>query len=228
MAHFNLPDVVLVGPSFIRRLKSFWFPDLPLDSDIDFLHEDLASQASVKGCLNRNIDKIYTACVGINLPEHLYRSEDLIRVVTPKILVIHMGSNKLTTLERFDPVLVQTVIDQIIIFAQRMISEFGVGKVIFPSCLARTGNLRNCSPAVFEQNRSEFNSILHNACLGQETLIFLHLRGFDFKKVNNHNVKRDVCEWSRDGIHIDMDTHPEFMGKYWNRIKFALLKASSA
>ena len=46
------------------------------------------------------------------------------------------------------------------------------------------------------------------------SLIYTHLRGFDFKKVNGQNVEREVTEWSGDGIHMDSDNHPEFMSKY--------------
>ena len=173
--------------------------------------------------LAHRVRRIYTSAEWIYLISDLRKSESTIVSVTPKIALIHAGSNDLTQLHQVNEGQAEAAAMLVVAFAKQLVCDYGVEIVIFNSMVPQDSHNMNCDTPTFSANMPYFNNILYDTAEHDKHLHFNHLRGFYKQKVNNKDMFLPVSTWSHDGIHCN----PTYMAKYLQRLRFAIMNARS-
>ena len=219
------PNVLLIGHSFVRRYRDTLIkPENGRKSgrDISESRGHVAITAARVANVSYRVGALFTASQKINLLKHLDKSETTVIAVQPEVVVLHIGSNDLANFPVVDEFAARELAKAAWRFAEHLCNDYGVRRVVMLSTLPRAALITG-SPATFTDNMNFFNSELENLCRPLQQLIYVRVRGFFFKKVNNLDVPRPVAEWSTDGVHCDEESMP----KYAKRIRLAILNATS-
>ena len=227
-ANSDLPCVVLVGHSFIRRYRDHIVP--PADNarpgtsaDITPSKPAVARIATVNAKHERHITAIYTAANCINRVNDLPKADSVIRQTWQAIVVVNSGSNDIATLNTVDHSKVLGFVNDVIDFGESVRSKHGVKLVVVNSVVPRDANIAGTAET-FLENITLFNKIAKTWCDCEPDFLFFCLKGFYMKHVDNRTeIPLPVGDWSYDGIHCDRD----HLDKFSQRLKFALMLATT-
>ena len=214
-------DAVMIGHSFIRRLRDETFPPrvahrrIPRGQDIHHVQQNKARAFASKLRLDDNIRAIYTASNGINLIKDLHKSESLIFQIRPDMILIDIGSNDLANLTDQDHNSALNFAHQVLEFAESLPAHLIIINAILPRSESIT-----CSPETFRYNASHYNRIVSTFCATSPHIKFNKMWGFNFHYDNDTEQTRPVSLWSLDGIHCDTQIGRK---QYRSRIRHALL-----
>ena len=177
------PDVVLIGNSFIRRLRdNYVVPEngRKQDRDVSESRPHVAQYAAQAADLGHRVTGLYTAANDINLIEHLNKAETTVRNVMPSIVLLHVGSNDLAHVVTVNPMKTLELATLVVDFAEYLHKQLHVECVIINSVVPRNSNNMSCSAEVFRANMAHFNAVIENYCVSsrKQGLIYNHLRGF--------------------------------------------------
>ena len=217
---------IVVGHSFIRRLRDHISPPyVPhiRGRDISESHPHVAAVAARSANLAHRVRRIYTSAEGINLISDLWKSESSIVSVRPKIALIHAGSNDFARMHQVNKGQAEAAANVVVAFAKQLVCDYGVEIVIFNSMVPWDSRNMNCDAPTFSANMAYFINILCDVAEHYKHLRFKHLRGFYKQKVNNKDMFLPFSTWSHDGIHCN----PTYMAKYLQRLRFAIMNATS-
>ena len=211
-------EVVLLGHSFIRRLRDDlvpWRPQGGRGTDVGLGHPLRAAQLARAMGVSRNVRRIYTFSDGIVRIGDVDQAAAFVRRASPGVLLLDVGSNDLAHIVTVDPVQVLRLAVQLTDVA----SLFEAAFVIINAIIPRTGNI-TCVPDTFRENAELFNTFVKNICETSEKLVFHKLRGFWNTRHGAVTLPCQVPEWSTDGIHCDTSLS---MRRYRVRTKHAIL-----
>ena len=222
------PDFVLIGNSFIRRLRdNYVVPEngRKKGRDISESRLHVAQYAAQAADLGHRVTGLYTAANDINLIEHLNKAETTVRNVMPSIVLLHVGSNDLAHVVTVNPMKTLELATLVVDFAEYLHKQLHVECVIINSVVPRNSKNMSCSAEVFRANMAHFNAVIENYCVSsrKQGLIYNHLRGFFNHKINKRDVPLAPEVWTTDGIHCN----PEWMAKYKLRVRFAIMDATT-
>ena len=172
MEYFN---VLLVGHSFVHRLRDAYQPGHAQGSDIAPGQTIHAAQLSEALGVHHYISGVYTHA-NIILTQHLDSCKPAVDQIRPAVVVIQVGSNDLAQLSHFDAKAVLQTATQIYQFASSLREEFDTPIIIINAILPRTANISSDADT-FRQLSTEFNKIIKNFCDGQ-SIIYNKLSGF--------------------------------------------------
>ena len=210
-------DVVVLGHSFIRRLRDGLIP--PKKSkrshDIPAWNTAAASQLTAAWGMSQHIRHIYTFSDGVTRIRDIDGATHMVERIRPGIVLMDIGSNDLAHVDSVDPSQMLRLATHITDTALTLSTH----KVIINAILPRTGNI-TCTPAVFRENASHLNSFLKNICDPKSRLVFHKPRGFWTQCTDAKERPCEVSEWSSDGIHCDM---PDSARRYSARTRRAIL-----
>jgi hypothetical protein len=210
-------DVVVLGHSFVRRLRDGLIPPWPSNRgrDIGIGSLNRASLLSRKFNISRHVGRVYTFSDGVVRIGDIARAQHFIDQIAPGILLIDIGSNDLARIDVVDPLhmlrLATSLTDMALTFCAR--------KVIFNAILPRTGNI-TCTPETFRANAEHFNTYLMNICDPRSKLVYHQPRGFWTSYADSRNDICAVSAWSTDVIHCD---NPDSFRRYMARTRRAIL-----
>ena len=183
-------DVLLVGHSFVRRLRSAYQPGHAQGSDMAPGQTIRAAQLSEALGVHHYISGVYTHANNVILMQHLDSCKPAVNQIRPALVVIQAGSNYLAELSHFDANAVLQVVTQIYQFASSLREEFDTPIIIINAILPRTVNISSDADT-FRQLSTEFNKIIKNFCDGR-SIIYNKLRGFANYYINNIEYPRPV------------------------------------
>jgi hypothetical protein len=209
-------DIVVLGHSFVRRLRDGLIPPVPYrhSHDIHAWNATAAAQLASAWGISDHVRHVYTYSDGIVRIRDVDRAVSTIQRIRPCVVLIDIGSNDLAHVEEVDPPLMLRLATQLTDFA----IDLAAHKVILNAILPRTGNI-TCPPAVFRDNAEHFNNFLYNICDPKSKLVFHKPRGFWKTHVDGKERLCEVAEWSSDGIHCTLES----MRRYSTRTKRAII-----
>ena len=229
MAHAAtpLPDVVIVGHSFIRRYRDHLIPPAAgfpgQGQDITAAMPLVARQAAINAALDRRINGIYTVANQLNLIANLHMADATLNAVQPQIVILNVGSNDLANLTGVNNNHVLTMINSLVAFGEHCRADYATQLVVINSIVPRLSNIA-CTPSDFTTNMETFNRLASNWCSGVDGLMFNRLRGFYMKHIDNKiEIPLPVHEWSYDGIHCDYHT----LERFTQRLRFSIMLATT-
>lgn len=203
-------DCVLVGHSFVRRLRDHYLPRGMRYRDVGPTHVERAAQLAAKLDMNKNFTGVYTESDGMVYIRHLESTRQTIQAVKPAVVVIDIGSNDIAKLTAVNLSRILDMVNEVYEFA----CSLSVSLVVFNAVLPRTAGL-SCSPTVFRTNATRFNKLLRGLAGGRGSphLAFNEQRGFFGE--GYAMIDRSVSRWSHDGIHASEDS----IVRYRNRTR---------
>ena len=144
--------------------------------------------------------------------------------LNPDLVLFHASANDLAS-KRCNVVQVfHDLLDEVNI----LLSEFGVGAVMFASVLKRADIPKNgkgrleCSVDEFTSRAKKFNRLIKRECRSSFDMMYVLLPRFWY----DHNQREiDVVEWSSDRLHPGPKVGSEGFARYYNAIRHMLLRA---
>ena len=217
------PDVLLVGHSFIRRLRDHLSPHEhgKRGRDISESRPHLAKAAAHSANIADCVRGVYTSSQRINLISDLWKSESTAISIRPSFVLLHVGSNDLAQMTHVNKTSAENSAMLVVDFANSLVNDLGVNRVIFNSVVPRDSSNMRCTADVFSTNMHHFNSVLLKEADKHKHLIYNHLHGFYKVKVDNKDLPLAISTWSHDGIHCNETA----MTKYVQRTRFGIISA---
>ena len=200
---------VLIGHSYVRRIRRELGPRSHTNRDIDFKDRNCmaAREMSTNLGLINCVNYMYTLSSGINMFEDLPQG-----AINRDFIVINMGSNDLASLNFRSASYCRHLAWKYVNWAL----STGASNIVFIGVLKRSGRI-TCSKDTFDYNRSAFNKYLRHISMKYENVTYKKLRGFETTK---DKKPLDINQWSLDGI------HPSSMEFYGKRLAFAVKDCS--
>ena len=98
-------DVILVGHSFVRRFRDAKIRRQrnPTDRDINVHQKSRAASMAASMRLSRHINGVYTISESIIYFHHVLQLRDVILSVSPRAIVVDIGSNDLARITTVNP-----------------------------------------------------------------------------------------------------------------------------
>lgn len=211
--------VLLVGHSFIRRLRRQFNPSLRCDiSTMSHADRMAAGQFARYLEVDRHFPQIFTYSEHLNLIQDLNSTLQCITSVRPAVVMMQVASNDISRLSKFAPSAILTLASEVVDYANHLLS-LGVQLVIINCVLPRTARISS-TPEVFLQNANHFNTIVKNLSESNKFIKYQKLRGY-FGPPTTFGNPPEVSSWSADGIHCNKNQAAEQF--YRRRLRHALL-----
>ena len=209
-------NVVIVGHSFVRRLRDDLLPPLSRRGfDIDPYNPLKAAAFSTKLGIQHHFKGVYTASDGIIFIRDMkYCNSDIVRV-SARIVVFDVGSNDLAHVDSVDPNRMLCLATQLTDIGAKLKNAV----VIINCILPRTAGI-TCQRETFIENADLYNEYLKNICATSDNCVYNKLRGFRYIRSNKVQRRREVSEWSKDGIHCNTTAS---MKHYRSRIRQSIM-----
>jgi lysophospholipase L1-like esterase len=210
-------DVVLLGHSYIRRLRDGLIPPLHSHRGQDVGIGSLIRAAQLASNLNisQHIRRVYTFSDGVVRIRDLDGIQTFVDRIRPGIVFIDIGSNDLAHYDVVDAYTMLQLVTQLTDLALSLHAP----KIILSAILPRTGNI-TCSPDTFRENAELFNTYLMNICDPKSKLVYHKPRGFWNQYLDGLEHTLEVSDWSSDGIHCN---RPDSFQKYKTRTRRAIM-----
>jgi hypothetical protein len=210
-------DVVLLGHSFIRRMRDDLSPPMFTKHGLDIGHYSSLKAARFSTALriSNHIRGMYTLSNNVNFINDITHSKRLIIRTSPGIVIIDIGSNDLARIDNVNPVKMLELATKITDIATQLSAPVVIINCILPRSVRIASN-----PKTYLENTIHYNTFLKNICDTSDNLVFHKLRGFTHTWVNDIERRLEVSEWSSDGIHCNT---PASRKKYRDSVRHAIL-----
>ena len=222
-----MPDniIVIIGHSFVRRMRSDTLGERSSNlSNCDILPPhgwqlDRARRLAEAIKVSKHFAHDFTMAEGITFVSHLPHANNYLSSISPRVLIIDIGSNDMARLQTVDRPTAESLAYQTIQFALNSTAD----RVIINAVIPRTAGLSCPDGEVFFQNMTMYNDRVREACDNHvHFLIFNKQQGFTFTNANgNIPHRRPVSDWSTDGIHCSGQS----MATYVSRLHGTVLDA---
>ena len=204
--------VLLVGHSFIRRLKN---QVLPAARGRDITTQGAGKYFAQKLHLNDRFYSVYTLCERINLVEHLDNLYSQVCQLQPNTVLLDIGSNDLSSFTEVSPASCLKLAAAIFEFAEKLAALPHIYVVIIHSIIPRYSRI-SATPDIFIKNCQFFNKYIKHFCADSVAIKFSRLQGF-FQQLDNTTA---TPSWTNDGIHCNSTIGCR---KYLSRLRHSLL-----
>lgn len=209
-------NVLLVGHSFIRRLKRNLLPAAG-GRDVTAQRAQLAATFASQLEVSQHFESIFTCSENLNLICHLEKCVATVTNTHPQVVMLDIGSNDLAHIKTKKNNICLQLASKITDFAKNLLT-LGVRLVIINSVLPRTGRIA-CTPDVFASNCHAFNNYVKHFTQTETNIKYNKLRGF-YGTDNPHQNPPTVNTWSTDGIHCNKGNSAKV---YARRVRHGLL-----
>ena len=167
-------DVILVGHSFVRRFRDAKIRRQrnPTDRDINVHQKSRAASMAASMRLSRHINGVYTISESIIYFHHVLQLRDVILSVSPREIVVDIGSNDLARITTVNPRRILQLAAELHTF----VLNLDLHLVVINAILPRTAAL-SCTPATFAANARYYNTFMSDFCDTSPHLVFNKQRG---------------------------------------------------